>query len=102
LATIGEVGGYGIDVVGKDGEDSPETRYQRTLRGESSAGPEDLLVWSGIVVKLSPGKSDKNAMIVNKFYNLSRPGKYKIQVQRTDPTSKAVVKSNIITVTATP
>jgi len=93
----GEVAGYRVEVRDENGNGPPETKYQRVLRGED----EDSLVWSPIGMDLSPGKSSKDAMIVNKFYDLSKPGKYKIQVHWTDRTSKTVVKSNTITVTVT-
>jgi hypothetical protein len=91
---------FEIHVDNEKGNSPPETKYERALRGNGS--PEDLPVSSGIGMNLSAGQSSKDALAVNKFYDLSEPGKYKIQVQWTNPTSKIVVKSNTITVTVTP
>jgi hypothetical protein len=41
-------------------------------------------------------------LIVSRLYDLSKPGKYTIQVTRRDDASKTIVKSNPITVTITP
>jgi hypothetical protein len=82
------------------GNSPPETKYQRVLRGEEPL--TEPWVASVATISVDPGKTFSDAMIANKFYDLSKPGKYKIQVQRTDPASKVVVKSNVITVTVTP
>lgn len=81
---------------------APETKYQRALRGEGP--PSDLPVTSGIGSSLSPGKNSGKGLVIilNKFYDLREPGKYKIELQWADPTSKTIVKSNTTTVTVTP
>jgi len=88
-----------VHVDGEKGNAPPETKYLRMLRGEDLG--EDY-VFSGIGGSLPPGKKSEERVIVNKFYDLSKPGKYKIQLQWTDRTNKTVVKSNTITVTVTP
>ena len=88
-----------VHVYGEKGNSPTETKYQRVLRGEEP--PDDYLT-NGVGTSLPPGKKSKEAVIVNKFYDLSKLGKYKIQLQWTDPTSKTVVKSNRITVAVTP
>jgi hypothetical protein len=98
--TSAEVGGWTIEVWDDTDKAPPETQYQRLLRGEGL--PDEPLEWSVIMGSLSPGETFKDAMIVTKFYDLSKPGKYSIQVQRIDPTSKVAVKSDKITVTVTP
>lgn len=67
-------------------------------------GHEDTLVaWSGPSCGVVPPKQlFSSAFILNRFYDLSMPGKYRIQVQRTGETSKVAVKSNTIEVTVTP
>lgn len=91
-----------VNVHDEKGNFAPETKYRRALRGEGL--PSDLPVTSGVGGYLSPRKSSGNAIkiLVDKFYDLSKPGKYKIEVQWTDPTSKVTVKSNTISVTVTP
>jgi len=51
---------------------------------------------------LDPGKSVTNRVNVTQVYDLSRPGKYTIQVKQYDDESKSFVKPNKITVTVTP
>jgi len=93
-----EEAGYRIEVVNERGKNPPETKYQRVVKGEA----DDILVSSPVGFTVQPGKTFEDAMIANKFYDLSQPGKYKIQVQRTEPATGILVKSNTITVTVTP
>lgn len=48
------------------------------------------------------GTEERLAAHIDKLYDLSKPGTYTIQASRVDEESKAVVKSNIITVTVVP
>ncbi len=90
--------GYRIEVLNEKGKNPPETKYQRVIKGE-----EDGIFWSSpIGITLQSGKTYEDGMIVNDFYDLSQPGTYTIQVQRTDHQSKILVKSNKVTVTVTP
>lgn len=57
---------------------------------------------SGGYIPLRPEKTITDRCNVAKLYDLSRPGKYTIQVERLDEQSKAFVESNTITVTVTP
>jgi hypothetical protein len=41
-------------------------------------------------------------LVVSRLYDLSKPGKYAIQVTRPDLGSRTLVKSNAVTVTITP
>jgi len=95
-----ELSGYEIIVFDDKGNAPPETRYHKGVRREDPNIP----VGTGSLVKVSlgPGQSLKDATILNRLYDLSKPGNYTIQVQRTDPETKTVVKSNIITLTITP
>ena len=51
---------------------------------------------------LNPGESLKDSISISKMYDMTKPGKYQVQVQRTDPESKVIVKSNTIGITVTP
>jgi len=53
-------------------------------------------------LSLEPGEAMKHEFDVRDFKTLAQPGKYTIQVQRTDDESKSEVKSNTLTVTVTP
>jgi hypothetical protein len=54
-----------------------------------------------ILFTVKPGESLKDGIKLSEIYDLSKPGKYSIELERTDDT-KTVVKSNTITLTVTP
>lgn len=90
-----------VYVRGDQGNIPAETKYQRALRGEAPAS--DLPVTSMVAGRLPSGKNSGNAIIViaNKYYDLSKPGRYQIHMQWTDPISKITVRSNMIEITMT-
>jgi hypothetical protein len=47
---------------------------------------------------LKPGARIDSHAILNRLCDLTKPGEYTIQVKRSDPDSKMIVRSNIITV----
>jgi hypothetical protein len=52
---------------------------------------------------LNPGEEDRHSLMISKLYDLSKPGKYTIQVTRLDlEGTKIQLKSNAITVTVEP
>jgi len=95
-----ELDGFGIVVQDGNGASAHETKYGRAVTGkeESTEGR----VSSGVGGSLPPGETFKDATVLNKLFDLSEAGKYKVQVLRTDPASKAAVKSNTITITVIP
>jgi|tagenome__1003787_1003787.scaffolds.fasta_scaffold18941475_1 hypothetical protein len=48
-----------------------------------------------------PGEAKEESCEITSLFDLSQPGNYTIQVQRWDPDSKAVVKSNVVALTVT-
>ncbi|HTT62208.1 MAG TPA: hypothetical protein VMG35_10225 [Bryobacteraceae bacterium] len=94
----GELSGYLLDAYDEKGTVPPLTYYYRVVRGEM---PSDGMFMSHRLVTLAPGDRLKEVIIASKLYDLKAPGKYRLQVRREDPGSKAVVKSNTITVTVT-
>jgi hypothetical protein len=84
------MGRMGRAVAPKGSEqDYSDGRYEGS--GEGSGGR----------VNPQPGEAKESWFDLNKLYAPLAPGKYTIQVQRTDEESKTVVKSNVITVTVT-
>jgi len=64
--------------------------------------PQDLSL-NTVIVTVKAGETLPWELDAGRLYDLSQPGKYSIQVQRQDPENPAlIVKSNTITVTATP
>jgi hypothetical protein len=74
-----------------------ETDYGKCLR--ESGGEGDMTV---VVFTLQPGETLKDGVLLNKMYDLSRPGKYTIQVLKTDPDNRTTAKSNKLTITVKP
>jgi len=98
-----DVDGFRIEVENAQGKTAPETKILRWIRGEPVPKPTELMSTSAPHCGAVPPKRFINGgFVLNRFYDLSKPGQYKIQVQRTDPASKVTVKSNPIIVSVTP
>jgi hypothetical protein len=89
---------YAFEVRDSQNRIPPETEFARKSKGRA-------YVSSDTVFNLQPGESLPKALVVlTKFYDLSRPGKYTIQVSRAVPKEAGggTIKSNPITITVTP
>jgi hypothetical protein len=110
---------HGIEIKSEKGVRAPLTRYGHLAKGETppadktaqsqnqkapQAGGSDESPFTGSVVSVTipPGGISRDAIVANKLYDLSQPGKYSIQVNKWDVKSKTMVTSNIITVTVIP
>jgi hypothetical protein len=71
-------------------------------RKPQPARPGILYSGSAAFLHLEPGQSVKQEYPVWDDYDLSKPGKYTIQVSRLDRETNTRVKSNTITITVTP
>ncbi len=89
-----------IDVRDERGNAAVKTKYYRQIRGEEVTHGGIRLETTDSLLK--PGESTAEEVVVSKLYSLEKEGKYTVQTQRDDPDSKALVKSNRITVTVTP
>jgi hypothetical protein len=75
----------------------PETEFARKSKARGYFSNDHFFY-------LQPGESlPKAPLVVSKFYDLSRPGKYKIQVSRAVPNALGggTIKSNVVTITIT-
>lgn len=90
---------YTVDVRDDQGNLAPYTTYSRNLK----AGTK-VLVWSDLTYTLEPGGTLKDTALVTKLYDLTRPGKYSIQVSREIPKNLGggLAKSNVVSVTIAP
>lgn len=95
-----ELDGFVIAVRDSSSTPARETKYGRVVTGkeESTEG----LVSSGVQGSLPPRQTFKDATILNKLFDITKAGKYKIQVSRFDTITKTWVMSNEITVVVTP
>jgi hypothetical protein len=97
----GEEAGYRILVSDAEGNSPPETRLSRVITG-TDPHPPQLYTKVGVPIHLSPGQTLKDGLVVNKFYDLRKPGKYTIQVKYMDRQTRMTVKSNKLTITVAP
>jgi hypothetical protein len=51
---------------------------------------------------VEPGKDNKESLPIDKQFDLTKPGRYSLQVEKEDRTTKTVVKSNTLVLTITP
>jgi hypothetical protein len=70
------------------------------LDPDQISSPQDLKS-SAYFGTLEAGKTLKRQLNASKLYDMTAPGSYTIQVQRRDPETDTMVKSNTITVTIT-
>jgi uncharacterized protein (DUF58 family) len=93
----GEQAGFTLDVRNADGSVVAFTRY-----GQKFFNHEAVFLGAPAPFALKPGNPLKDEIVVSKLFDLSKPGKYSIQVKRLDDSSSTEVSSNIISVTITP
>ena len=87
------------DVRDSQGRPAPETAYGRELHARHIRPTAGSFPGTRI---LEPGDNVRYRYPLTVIYDLSRPDTYTVQVQRQDPVTKTIVKSNTITVTVTP
>jgi hypothetical protein len=89
------------------GRPAPLTKYGRDLTAAEVTGPSrhNYLPrdFSGglLFLRMPPGKTREDAIILSKLHDLSRPGIYTVQVERFDEMTKTFVSSNRLTITVT-
>jgi hypothetical protein len=96
---------HDVEVRDDKGDLAPETEYHRKIKGRlptiPGKAPPPPNVSSVIFIPMKPGETRKDDLTLSKLYDLGKPGKYTIQLSRFDEDTKAVVKSNTITVNVT-
>jgi len=101
---------YTMDVRDAQGNSAPDSEEVRKARAEMDAcrnsgnslcGRKILL--HGVVNQFKPGESWKERLLITKYYDMGRPGRYTIQLERKLPEElgKGTVKPNSIAVTVT-
>ena len=93
---------YSVDVRDIKGDPAPESMNLKVAKDKGTDGltrvqlDRESMV---LAVLPEPGTTFWEDLDLSNLFDLSRPGKYTVQVSRFDPKSKANVKSNTITVT---
>ncbi len=94
---IGELVGFSLDVRDTNNIQVPLTAY-----GKAYYNHELALVVAPYYADVQPGQTLEDWIVVSKLYDLSKPGKYAIQVQRTDEDTSLVIKSNVLPIIIAP
>jgi hypothetical protein len=91
---------YRIDVRNSSNTNAPDTNYHKKVKGQETSDVTPLLRSWGFL-QVDPGKTLKDHVDLTRLFQLA-PGKYTVQVERTDDESKATVKSNTVLLTINP
>lgn len=91
-----------LHVLDSSGKAVARTKWGHKLKGEVGPGEDSVITFSDVIGTLQPGQTLKDGLFANAIFDLTHPGKYTLQIERIDADTKAVVKSNVITVTVTP
>jgi hypothetical protein len=91
---------YITDIRDQKGNPAQETELGQAARADTGLIGSFTSSLGGHDDPLRPGESRPNEIHLNKLYDLSKPGKYTVQVQFRD-TNGPAVKSNRITITVT-
>lgn len=86
-----------IDVRDEKGNLAPETELGRARRAGETLYVGSTSLGLGEHEYLRPEETRSDRILLNRYYDLNRPGRYTLRVQRRD--SAAGVKSNTLTIT---
>jgi len=91
---------YVIEVRDSTGRSATETQRGQMIRGKGTKRYFGSIRWVGA----KPGETLKESVALNKDFDLNKPGKYVIQIQRyvPDDLGGGGVKSNVISVSVNP
>jgi hypothetical protein len=96
---------YKINVKDESGNVPPDGKFKRDLKGLENPADlsRDTPTHFGIYfLTLKPGETVTDPLDISRMYDMTRPGKYTIQLERREEVRYTIVKSNVITVTVAP
>jgi hypothetical protein len=97
---------YQVDIRDAGGAAPADTEFGRNTKARTdiprNAASATLVGRSGEKFVLKSGEVWKDTITISKLYQLHHSGQYIIHVERFDPATNTMVKSNAITVTVTP
>ena len=64
---------------------APETSFKKQMNEHCNNGGGLRITGRNIVVTLKPGESDSEEILLTEWYDMSAPGEYTVQVERTFP-----------------
>ncbi len=90
---------YQVEVRDANGDLAVDTKYGHARNGHAdpnSFTPDELRS-NVYCVNVKAGETSVFEVDVSKLYEIAKPGKYTVQLQKLDPVSVTIVKSNKIT-----
>lgn len=94
---------YDVQVWDRAGKAAPLWDHERAHRGEpvvrDSSKPIRIMLGGGTSVTVAPGETLKDFVPLQTQVDLSQPGQYTVRLDRLDPATKMIVKSNKVTLT---
>jgi|ERR1035438_1167713 hypothetical protein len=91
---------YTFRVLTNTDAPAPETEYKKQLKCSRDSGELEI-TGRNIIVPLKPGESSSEEVLITDLYNISAPGTYAVQVDRTFP-EVGHFQSNVVTVKVSP
>jgi hypothetical protein len=77
---------YSVSVLTDTGAPAPETPFKKELDKKMDCSGSGLRITGrNILVTLKPGESDSEQILITELYDMSAPGEYTVQVERTFP-----------------
>jgi hypothetical protein len=89
---------YTLNVLTASGSPATETEFKKQLHCVASGL---VIANRDILVTLEPGESNTERIVLTELYDMSQPGEYSVQAERTFP-GIGHFSSNVVTVTVTP
>jgi hypothetical protein len=96
---------YTVYVFDREGKEAPSAPFGSALRKGETAMRQNGKVRnfgaaSGGPVRIAPGKTAKDGVTIERMFEFA-PGTYTVRLERVDPYTKLLVKSNTVTLTVT-
>lgn len=95
-----------LSVIDESGNATPDTKFGRIVRywleDSPNVGPGTILSGNGDFVELAPGATSTKQFDLAALVDLSRPGKYKLALQKTAQGNPESVASNSVIIQITP
>ncbi|MFZ0321616.1 MAG: hypothetical protein WAL56_21000 [Candidatus Sulfotelmatobacter sp.] len=93
---------YSVTVLANNGALAPETSFKKRMDKVIDCSGSGLRITGrNILVTLKPGESDSEQIPITELYDMSTPGEYTVQIERTFP-EMGHFRSNAVSVKVAP
>lgn len=83
-----------IEVRDSHGNPPPESHYFRAVKGEPSGKPDLMITENFGVRSIEPGETVKFTADLNRLFDLTKPDRYEVTLEKPDPVTHSPVRSN--------